>query len=155
MGPADAAATDWRRVLAPRSVALVGATGRADNPMARPLRWLTERGFAGRVHPVNPKYDELGGVPCAPPLADVPGTGPAADRDDLAGEVGAGPARRAGEHRHEAQVAVADLPVERIEARGRDAHLHLARGGVGRIDVDDLEDLRRAEAAVADGAHLE
>ena len=31
--------------------------------MARPLRWLTERGFAGRVHPVNPKYDELGGRP--------------------------------------------------------------------------------------------
>ncbi|GAA4871356.1 acetate--CoA ligase family protein [Actinomycetospora straminea] len=73
MGPVDAAATDWHRVLAPRSVALVGATGRADNPMARPLRWLTERGFAGRVHPVNPKYDELGGVPCAPSLADVPG----------------------------------------------------------------------------------
>lgn len=65
--------TDWSRVLAPRSVALVGATGRADNPMARPLRWLTERGFAGRVHPVNPKYDELGGVPCAAALADVPG----------------------------------------------------------------------------------
>ncbi|MDD7967471.1 acetate--CoA ligase family protein [Actinomycetospora lemnae] len=72
-GRVGAAATDWHRVLAPRSVALVGATGRADNPMARPLRWLTERGFAGRVHPVNPKYDELGGVPCAPSLADVPG----------------------------------------------------------------------------------
>ncbi|MFC5137544.1 acetate--CoA ligase family protein [Actinomycetospora rhizophila] len=65
--------TDWHRVLAPRSVALIGATGRADNPMARPLRWLTERGFAGRVHPVNPKYAELGGVPCVSSLAEVPG----------------------------------------------------------------------------------
>lgn len=65
--------TDWDRVLAPRSVALIGATGRADNPMARPLRWLTERGFAGRVHPVNPKYAELGGVPCVASLAEVPG----------------------------------------------------------------------------------
>ena len=64
--------TDWDRVLAPRSVALIGATGRADNPMARPLRWLTGRGFAGRVHPVNPKYAELGGVPCVASLAEVP-----------------------------------------------------------------------------------
>ncbi|MEJ2861025.1 acetate--CoA ligase family protein [Actinomycetospora flava] len=64
--------TDWDRVLSPRSVALIGATGRADNPMARPLRWLTERGFAGRVHPVNPKYAELGGVPCVASLAEVP-----------------------------------------------------------------------------------
>ncbi|WP_345411116.1 acetate--CoA ligase family protein [Actinomycetospora chlora] len=68
-----APATDWARVLAPRSVALVGATGRTNNPMARPLRWLTERGFAGAVHPINPKYAELAGVPCAPSLADVPG----------------------------------------------------------------------------------
>ncbi|GLZ48589.1 CoA-binding protein [Actinomycetospora sp. NBRC 106375] len=67
------APTDWARVLAPRSVALVGATGRADNPMARPLRWLVERGFTGAVHPVNPKYAELGGVPCAASLADIPG----------------------------------------------------------------------------------
>ncbi|MEJ2885970.1 acetate--CoA ligase family protein [Actinomycetospora aeridis] len=65
--------TDWDRVLAPRSVALIGATGRADNPMARPLRWLTGRGFAGRVHPVNPKYAELGGVPCVSSLAEIDG----------------------------------------------------------------------------------
>ncbi len=65
--------TDWDRVFRPRSVALLGATGRADNPMARPLRWLAERGFAGRVWPVNPKYDELAGLPCHPSLADLPG----------------------------------------------------------------------------------
>lgn len=65
--------TDWDRVFRPRSVALLGATGRADNPMARPLRWLAERGFAGSVWPVNPKYDELGGLPCHPSLASLPG----------------------------------------------------------------------------------
>ncbi len=65
--------TDWERIFRPRSVALVGATGREDNPMARPLRWLTGRGFPGRIHPVNPRYTELGGVPCVPTLADVPG----------------------------------------------------------------------------------
>ena len=65
--------TDWDRVFRPRSVALLGATGRADNPMARPLRWLAERGFSGSVWPVNPKYDELAGLPCFGSLDDVPG----------------------------------------------------------------------------------
>lgn len=65
--------TDWQRVLHPRSVALVGASGRAGNPMARPLTWLRDRGFTGRVLPVNPRYDELGGVPCHRSLVEVPG----------------------------------------------------------------------------------
>jgi acyl-CoA synthetase (NDP forming) len=41
--------------------------------MARPLLWLRDRGYAGRVLPVNPKYAELGGLPCYPDLASVPG----------------------------------------------------------------------------------
>ncbi|MCD2194643.1 acetate--CoA ligase family protein [Actinomycetospora endophytica] len=65
--------TDWDRVLHPRSVALVGASGREGHPMARPLAWLRDRGFAGVVAPVNPKYPSLGGLPCHPSLADVPG----------------------------------------------------------------------------------
>lgn len=65
--------TNWDRVLHPRSVALVGASGREGHPMARPLAWLRDRGFAGRIAPVNPKYAELGGLPCFASLADVPG----------------------------------------------------------------------------------
>ncbi|MFC5948856.1 acetate--CoA ligase family protein [Pseudonocardia lutea] len=65
--------TDWDRVLNPRTVVVLGASGRADNPMARPLRWLAERGFAGRVVPVNPKYPELAGLPCAASFAEVEG----------------------------------------------------------------------------------
>ncbi|GAA4840331.1 acetate--CoA ligase family protein [Actinomycetospora corticicola] len=72
-GPRESAPGDWGRVLHPRSVALVGASGREGHPMARPLAWLRDRGFAGRVLPVNPRYDELGGLPCYPRLADVPG----------------------------------------------------------------------------------
>jgi len=64
--------TDWDRVFRPRAVALLGATGRADAFMARPLRWLTERGYAGRVYPINPKYTELSGVPCYPSLDAAP-----------------------------------------------------------------------------------
>lgn len=65
--------TGWERILAPRSVALVGVSGRPGHPMARPLAWLRDRGYAGRVLPVNPKYGELGGLPCYPELAAVPG----------------------------------------------------------------------------------
>lgn len=64
-------ATDWERVFRPRSVAVLGASGRPDGWMARPLRWLTGRGYTGRVYPVNPKYQELEGRPCLRSLAEV------------------------------------------------------------------------------------
>lgn len=60
------------RMLRPRGVALVGVSGRPGNPMARPLRYLREHGFAGGIYPVNPGYSELEGLPCYPSLADVP-----------------------------------------------------------------------------------
>ncbi len=65
--------TNWDRVFRPRSVALVGVSGRPGHPMARPLEWLRDRGYAGRVLPVNPKYSELGSLPCHPDLTSVPG----------------------------------------------------------------------------------
>ncbi|MFC3102363.1 acetate--CoA ligase family protein [Salinisphaera aquimarina] len=60
------------RMFRPRSVALVGASGRADSAMARPMRYLAEHGFQGEIYPVNPNYDELGGKPCYASLKSVP-----------------------------------------------------------------------------------
>lgn len=60
------------RMFRPRSVALVGASGRADSAMARPLRYLESHGFQGDIYPVNPNYDELGGRRCYPSLKSVP-----------------------------------------------------------------------------------
>ena len=71
--PGTAVPTEWDRVFRPRAVAVLGATGRPHSPMARPLRWLAERGFGGAVWPVNPKYDELAGLPCYPSLSALPG----------------------------------------------------------------------------------
>lgn len=65
--------TSLGRMLRPRSVALVGVSGREDSLSARPLRYLREHGFAGAVHPVNPGYTELQGLPCHATLADIPG----------------------------------------------------------------------------------
>jgi acyl-CoA synthetase (NDP forming) len=56
----------------PRAVAIVGASGRAGNRFARPLKYMLDYRFQGKVYPVNPRYESLGGVPCFPSLLDVP-----------------------------------------------------------------------------------
>jgi acyl-CoA synthetase (NDP forming) len=65
--------TALQALFEPSAVAILGASGRADNPFARPLAYLTELGFKGAVYPVNPGYTELHGLPCFPSLDDVPG----------------------------------------------------------------------------------
>jgi acyl-CoA synthetase (NDP forming) len=56
----------------PRAIAILGASGREGNPFARPLEFLLEHGYDGNVHPVNPGYDSLRGVPCYPSLDVLP-----------------------------------------------------------------------------------
>src|SRR3712207_8503521 len=60
-------------LLRPRGIALLGISGRSENLMSRPLRYLVEHGYEGGIFPVNPNYDELVGRRCYPTLADVPG----------------------------------------------------------------------------------
>lgn len=61
----------WDRLLRPRSIAVVGASPRS-TMARRPLRYLADAGFPGRVTAVNPRYREVEGTPCVPSLADVP-----------------------------------------------------------------------------------
>jgi acetate---CoA ligase (ADP-forming) len=60
-------------LLRPRGIALLGISGRSENIMSRPLRYLVEHGYEGGVYPVNPNHSELLGRRCYPTLADVPG----------------------------------------------------------------------------------
>jgi acyl-CoA synthetase (NDP forming) len=60
-------------LLRPRGIALLGISGRAENLISRPLRYLVEHGYEGAIYPVNPNYEELVGQKCYPTLADVPG----------------------------------------------------------------------------------
>jgi acetate---CoA ligase (ADP-forming) len=55
-----------------RSVAVIGASARAGSSGWHALDELIEGGFDGRVHPVNPNYEELGGLVCYPTIADSP-----------------------------------------------------------------------------------
>jgi acetate---CoA ligase (ADP-forming) len=69
----DVRAGGLQALLHPRGIALLGISGRSENLMSRPLRYLVEHGFQGGIYPVNPNYDELVGQRCYPTLADVPG----------------------------------------------------------------------------------
>ncbi len=69
--PPEAAPRAWQALLAPRSIAVIGASAGAGIP-ALPLRFLRKHGFPGRLYPVNPRYAEVEGLPCHPDVAALP-----------------------------------------------------------------------------------
>jgi len=60
-------------LLSPKSMAIVGATPDPAKLNSRVIRFLQERGYRGKIYPVNPKYDEVLGLECFASLADIPG----------------------------------------------------------------------------------
>ena len=62
---------DLSRLLAPRSVAVVGATERAGSYGAVTMRNLLGAGFGGRLVPVHPSHATVFGVPCIASLAEL------------------------------------------------------------------------------------
>jgi acyl-CoA synthetase (NDP forming) len=58
------------RLIAPRRVALVGASARPGSFGARVLSHM--QGFEGTLYPINPRYPTLEGRPCFPSLAALP-----------------------------------------------------------------------------------
>jgi acyl-CoA synthetase (NDP forming) len=63
---------DLEFLLYPRAIAVVGATNNPLRVGARIIENTKRVGFAGKVYPVNPKYDELFGFKCYPSLNDIP-----------------------------------------------------------------------------------
>ena len=61
-------------LFAPRSVALIGISDDAAKTAGRPLRFLRKHGFAGAIHPVNPRRETVQGERAYASLDDVPGT---------------------------------------------------------------------------------
>lgn len=60
-------------LLVPRSIALVGASARPESNGLAMVEMSRIDGYAGRVHPVNPRYDRIGDLPCHPSLDALPG----------------------------------------------------------------------------------
>src|SRR5215467_11591182 len=64
---------DLNKLFHPRSVALIGVSNEQNKLSGRPFRFFREYGYTGNVYPVNPKYQEISGVPCFAKLSDIPG----------------------------------------------------------------------------------
>lgn len=63
---------DLRPLLAPAAVAVVGASPDPGKVGHRPLRFLLDHGYRGRIYPVNPGYPEILQLRCYPSLRDLP-----------------------------------------------------------------------------------
>ena len=68
-----AEARSIRRVLAPRSIAVVGASARPDSVGGAVLRNLRDGAFTGALYAVNPHAASVGGTPTFPSVAAIDG----------------------------------------------------------------------------------
>ncbi len=60
-------------LLHPKTIAILGASADFAKVNGRTLKYLLEKGYAGRIFPVNPKYETIGPLKCYPDIAAVPG----------------------------------------------------------------------------------
>jgi acetate---CoA ligase (ADP-forming) len=60
-------------LLAPRSVAIFGASNDPERISGRPLRYFLEARYGGALYPINPNRDRVQGLPAYPDLDAVPG----------------------------------------------------------------------------------
>ncbi len=62
-----------RALLAPRSVAVVGASSDPSRIGGRPIAYYLRGGYEGALHPVNPGRETVQGLRAYPDLASIPG----------------------------------------------------------------------------------
>ncbi|MGO2385938.1 MAG: acetate--CoA ligase family protein [Psychrobacter sp.] len=62
-----------QRLLSPRSIVLIGGSN-----LELPIQNTRDIGFDGEIWVVNPKYEEIAGIPCFSSIADLPGAPDAA-----------------------------------------------------------------------------
>ncbi len=71
---ADSELPDISPLMAPRSVALVGATDHPTSFGGRVFQQMTGFGFRGKIYPVNPRLKSIYGLTCYPRIQDLPET---------------------------------------------------------------------------------
>jgi acyl-CoA synthetase (NDP forming) len=59
-------------LLAPRSIAVLGASGDPTRIGGRPIAYMLEKGFKGAIYPVNPNRPEVQGLKAYASVADLP-----------------------------------------------------------------------------------
>lgn len=59
-------------LIHPESIAVIGASSDFSKINGRPLKHLIDKGYAGRILPVNPKYEQIAGLTCFPTIPSLP-----------------------------------------------------------------------------------
>ena len=67
----NASPLDLSPLLAPRSIAVIGASTQPNKVGGMPIRLLRENGYAGRIHPVHRTATEIQGLPASPSLEAI------------------------------------------------------------------------------------
>src|SRR5271166_2760316 len=67
-----AKATLRQFLFAPRSIALIGQSNDAGKTAGRPLKFLRQAHFAGRIYPINARREEVLGERAWPSLEALP-----------------------------------------------------------------------------------
>jgi acetate---CoA ligase (ADP-forming) len=63
---------DLRPLFAPRSIAIIGASEKPGKRGREVLDNLRQVGFRGAIYPVNPHYEQVGGLLCYATVGDIP-----------------------------------------------------------------------------------
>ena len=142
-------AADLARLLNPRSIAIIGASTRAGSFGERTQRNLAA--LRGRVHPVNARYETLGGQPCYP--SDRRAAGSAGLRrgrraDGGGGGDGAGLRGGRRRRRHRLRRRLSPRPARRTASPCRHRLAAIAReGGMRLVGPNCIGMLDYADAA--------
>jgi acetate---CoA ligase (ADP-forming) len=64
---------DLGPLLAPKSIAIIGASSDPARLGGRPLQILLQHGYPGTIYPINPGHDIVGGLPAYPSISAAPG----------------------------------------------------------------------------------
>src|SRR5450631_457114 len=70
----DARFASLTPLLAPRSIAILGASNDPTRISGRPIAYMKSQGFKGAIYPVNPNRKEVQGLQAYPSVADLPET---------------------------------------------------------------------------------
>jgi acyl-CoA synthetase (NDP forming) len=72
--PGSTAAHPLDPLLAPRSLAFIGASQRPNSPGNDTVRQALAGGFSGALYPINPRYSDVEGLSCFASIDDLPET---------------------------------------------------------------------------------
>jgi len=61
-----------RRILNPRSIAIVGASDDPNRLGGRPIAYMLGQGYRGKIYPVNPNRETIQGLSCVPSIEALP-----------------------------------------------------------------------------------